>query len=163
MSPSNDDNGKGEAPSVDWWAFWISILGDTAFMLSVVFALTMPFNTLLYLCTNMNMQAPFTAFIIWTLCFSPQPSLTGRVLGCWPFVWLGDLGYGFYLFHCDVLYGGLWGDYRPQGLRGTELWHWPAFLVGIFVTYLKAWVLFNLVEFPVQKLVQYLRSCHSAG
>ena len=69
----------------------------------VVMFMFIPQTQFMYLCTDMNLQCPVTAWIIWGLCFGPRESLLGQLLSSQVLLHLGQLSYGFYVFQQPVL------------------------------------------------------------
>ncbi|CAE7253068.1 unnamed protein product [Symbiodinium microadriaticum] len=63
----------------------------------------LPQTPLTYLCSDMNLQCPVTAWIVWALCFGPRKSMLGELLSSNFLVQLGNVSYGFYVFQQPVL------------------------------------------------------------
>ena len=73
----------------------------------------------------------------------PQPGLLARILSFGPFVGLGLISYGVYLWHWPIY---LWLDASRVGLGG-----WPLLMVRVGVTLVVAIASFVLVEQPIRR------------
>jgi peptidoglycan/LPS O-acetylase OafA/YrhL len=73
----------------------------------------------------------------------PDPSHLGRVLGWAPFVWIGRMSYGIYLWHWPIV---LLATPARTGLSGVEL-----FAVRVAITIAVAAASYFLVEQPIRR------------
>ncbi|CAE7253671.1 unnamed protein product [Symbiodinium pilosum] len=85
----------------------------------VAFMFLVPQTPLTYLCTDMNLQCPVTAWILWGLCFGPRKSILGQFLSSPFLVQLGNASYGFYVFQQPVL--RTVGLFYPSSKGGKSL------------------------------------------
>jgi peptidoglycan/LPS O-acetylase OafA/YrhL len=140
---------------------------DVMALLMVGFVLLSPQTQTSRLCADMNVQCFIQAFFIWGLAFSPHPSLCRRLLSAPVLVWLGELTFGIYLFHMVLLavFGGRWGEQIreysgsygwAEGIRTTTLEIWLALPLVFAVSVMLAWVAFQIVQKPSEKLVHVI-------
>ncbi|CAE7194658.1 unnamed protein product [Symbiodinium sp. CCMP2592] len=94
-------------------------VADLLLMLYVILALV-PKNTYVYLWTDLDLQCPLMAFVMWSLCFGHCESVLGQLLANKWLVEFGTVAYGIYVFQEPLM--TVMGVYYPgdaAGLPGT--------------------------------------------
>ncbi|CAE7456885.1 unnamed protein product [Symbiodinium sp. CCMP2592] len=109
-----------------------------------------PFTSL---CSDMNLQCPVTAWILWALCFGSRKSMLGQLLSSNFLVQLGKVSYGFYVFQQPVLQTV--GLFYPSsgGKSSRHLWHHSLgdlmdLVLTVVTLLLLGWLSRHVVEDP---------------
>jgi peptidoglycan/LPS O-acetylase OafA/YrhL len=162
-SKSENEASSEKSEQGSAWKAWLPYVSDFVFVLIIFYGYVCPKSHRSVLLWDVNTQAPFWAFVMWGLCFGPQPSILGRIFSSPTLVALGEWGYGMYLYHPPLLAKfGRWpyllidismlDGYYPNthwfgGFSEMEYKHWGLLMV-IPVSLLMSWSTFVLVEVP---------------
>jgi peptidoglycan/LPS O-acetylase OafA/YrhL len=100
---------------------------DTAFLLMMIYVLLGPQNIFCWGAAVLGAQSPLIAAFLWGLCFGPRPSPMSNFLSNPTILWIGECGYGVYLYQDVLLHLGLslqrW-DPCSQSCSGLDLFRW---------------------------------------
>lgn len=138
-----------------WRGTWLCTVSDAFFVISILAAFAYRGFPVGYMLTDMNVQSPLVALIIWAMCFGPVQSRFGKVLSSELLVTLSECSFGVYIYHLTILRKMGLLNYRNLD-NSWSMTCWQALPIALAISFIFSWVTFRLVELPSQRLAHWL-------